>query len=464
MEHKLQINRSFESTAAAFSNHFEGLGKHYGNICVIDLLNQRNGNEAELSEIYKKHVTFYNSCNSHYLNFIRFDFNAICKSNSERISSLLKYTEKVTHSIGFSFLDPAKDSVFCKQIGIHRVNCLDCLDRTNVIQSHIAFDALSSFLRQANSSIGVSERELLSVSNELWKNNGDAISLLYAGTGALKSSYSKNSKRTIFSMFDDMAKSAQRFLINNFQDKDRQQLIDLVLGKYPTQNKIILYDPFSEKIESQLSKEQHKFTEERSLVINCVTWNVGGDEPKQDDTFCELFASEDDTCPDLVVVCLQEMVPLTAAQVMASEDNKEKRRAWERALDLSLKKVHDGRWSSLQLIISHQMVGTLLIIWTRIEILPFIKNIETATKKVHCFFSFFILFRPGWLVSLETKVELHVDLIYTTLLCVLLGLILQRAKTALMHDVRIIGRFGTILSFHMEKKYRTTRISFGWEI
>lgn len=36
--------------------------------------------------------------------------------------------------------------MLCWQKGVTRVNCLDCLDRTNLIQSKIAFDVLDSML------------------------------------------------------------------------------------------------------------------------------------------------------------------------------------------------------------------------------------------------------------------------------------------------------------------------------
>ena len=41
-------------------------------------------------------------------------------------------------------------STGCSQQGVVRTNCLDCLDRTNVVQSHIAQEILMKQLRSLN--------------------------------------------------------------------------------------------------------------------------------------------------------------------------------------------------------------------------------------------------------------------------------------------------------------------------
>ena len=45
-----------------------------------------------------------------------------------------------------------------------------------------------------------------------------------AGTGALKTAFTRSGKQSVFAFLDDAAKSAQRFYINNFQDKGRYVL------------------------------------------------------------------------------------------------------------------------------------------------------------------------------------------------------------------------------------------------
>jgi hypothetical protein len=65
--------------------------------------------------------------------------------------------------------------------------------------------------------------------SELWADNGDLLSKIYTGTGALKSEVTRSGKMSFAGMLGDATKSINRFVINNFQDKDRQEVIDLLL-------------------------------------------------------------------------------------------------------------------------------------------------------------------------------------------------------------------------------------------
>ena len=70
---------------------------------------------------------------------------------------------------------------FIEQKGTFRVNCMDCLDRTNVIQSALARQMINVMLTkmgvQANPGEGIKfYREFDTVFNNVWANNGDEIS------------------------------------------------------------------------------------------------------------------------------------------------------------------------------------------------------------------------------------------------------------------------------------------------
>ena len=51
----------------------------------------------------------------------------------------------------------------------------------------------------------------------LWADHGDDISRQYAGTGALKSGFTRTGKRTLGGLVDDGVKSCVRYYQNNFQ-------------------------------------------------------------------------------------------------------------------------------------------------------------------------------------------------------------------------------------------------------
>lgn len=70
---------------------------------------------------------------------------------------------------------------------------------------------------------------LLGFHRTLWAENGDALSHMYAGTGALNTSFTRSGKRTLAGALSDATKSVSRMYISNFVDKGKQQAIDALL-------------------------------------------------------------------------------------------------------------------------------------------------------------------------------------------------------------------------------------------
>lgn len=65
----------------------------------------------------------------------------------ENVSALVANISDVIHEQGFTWKD--KQGVICRQTGVFRVNCIDCLDRTNVVQvsQWYQFDGLILMLK-----------------------------------------------------------------------------------------------------------------------------------------------------------------------------------------------------------------------------------------------------------------------------------------------------------------------------
>lgn len=56
----------------------------------------------------------------------------------------------------------------------------------------------------------------------MWADHGDTVSRAYAGTGALKSDFTRTGKRSKEGLLEDGYKSVVRYIRNNFFDGDRQ--------------------------------------------------------------------------------------------------------------------------------------------------------------------------------------------------------------------------------------------------
>lgn len=66
----------------------------------------------------------------------------------------------------------------------------------------------------------------------IWADHGDDISRQYAGTGALKSGFTRTGKRTTYGLLEDGVKSITRYYLNNFHDGRKQDAIDYATGNY----------------------------------------------------------------------------------------------------------------------------------------------------------------------------------------------------------------------------------------
>ncbi|KAI8808339.1 SacI homology domain-containing protein [Cladochytrium replicatum] len=198
--------------------------------------------------------------------FIEFDFHAICKNydNLELLlqmvepdfQNLVQYywisrTENVkgwdtvkggSKSGGEETLGESSDEgggdefvELCEQKGVFRVSCMDCLDRTNVVQSVLARFVINIvFLRlgvQLHPEQGIKYHEMFETTfKHVWANNGDAISRAYTGTIALKGDFTRTGKRNIQGMMNDATNSLSRLYLNNFRDSVKQSAIDFFLG------------------------------------------------------------------------------------------------------------------------------------------------------------------------------------------------------------------------------------------
>lgn len=121
-----------------------------------------------------------------------------------------------------------------EQRGVVRTNCMDNLDRTNVVQSMIASRVLGKALSSLPSS-SPSSPDLPSLEQALmtlWAANADALSTLYAGTPALKTDFVLTGHRTVKGILLDGFYALTRLYINNFWDGYRQDCVSLWLGNY----------------------------------------------------------------------------------------------------------------------------------------------------------------------------------------------------------------------------------------
>ncbi|KAI0700745.1 inositol polyphosphate phosphatase [Cytidiella melzeri] len=371
---RIQITRP-QASQPAFERHFVHLIDEYGGVHAINLLGTKE-NEATLTSAYTRHLQIARNALGDVVRITNFDFhNAVRLYGHDAVVREIRRQEDITNQIesfGFTMADTSSNEVITLQKGVFRTNCLDCLDRTNFVQdilSRTVMEQYLSLVRREWMHMG----PLWSYHRELWAENGDALSRIYAGTGALNTSYTRSGKRTLAGVLSDATKSVSRAYINNFQDKGKQIAIDMFLGNISSQRQVTIFDPIHDLVRDTLEKRISEYSTTKSCVIFAGTWNLNGRAPSSESLLPWLFPRSSE--PDIIAIGFQEIVPLTAQQIVQADP--EKRRIWEAKIIETLGK----RPNKKNEYSGFQLVGTALLILVKAELTAVIRNVEAATHK-----------------------------------------------------------------------------------
>ncbi|KAI9031268.1 SacI homology domain-containing protein [Hyaloraphidium curvatum] len=231
----------------ASKKHFGMLEKEYlsdsedGKIVCVDLLNEK-GFELPLSNAYREVVA---NLKDPRIEYEAFPVNKYCKRmNYGPLSVLLDRLHGTLVSNGFFVGGDGKTDRL--ENGAIRTSCLDSLDRTNMVATLFAKDVLIYQLAAlgANPSgepfstvenppawVAAATDATMFPMNNLYADAGDAISLIYSGTGHMKGDIVRTGKRQwIMGSWLDGRNSLSRYYLNNFRDGVKQDVLDIWNG------------------------------------------------------------------------------------------------------------------------------------------------------------------------------------------------------------------------------------------
>eukprot|EP00063_Salmo_salar_P034906 XP_014009741.1 PREDICTED: phosphatidylinositide phosphatase SAC2-like [Salmo salar] len=257
-----RLEKGEKETIPYFAAHFDEQLNLYKKQVIINLVDQ-SGREKIIGDAYLKQVLLYNNPN---LTYVSFDFHEHCRGMKfENVQTLTDAISDIIADMRWGWVDQA--GVICHQEGIFRVNCMDCLDRTNVVQASFARAVMEAQLKK----LGVMPPEqplplkCYRIYQVMWANNGDTISRQYAGTAALKGDFTRTGERKLAGVMKDGVNSANRYYLNRFRDAYRQAVIDLMMGHPVTED---LYSIFSkEKEHEENEQESQRVTQEQVSLL-----------------------------------------------------------------------------------------------------------------------------------------------------------------------------------------------------
>jgi hypothetical protein len=203
--------------AVTLGKHFDRLHSEFGHSLVISLTDNR-GREKVITDVFNELGPTVPNVRYHY-----FDFHHECANLQwQHIGKLLSEIQDGVDSIGYTKI--VGKTIMTGQNGIVRTNCIDCLDRTTVLQSMIARQMFERQLIE----MGVNENDWDRQFRFIWADMADVISVQYGGTNALKTDFTRTGKRTKLGVYVDKVNSYRRYYVNTVIDGRKQDAYDAV--------------------------------------------------------------------------------------------------------------------------------------------------------------------------------------------------------------------------------------------
>ncbi|KAM8742414.1 synaptojanin-1 isoform 7-T8 [Acanthopagrus schlegelii] len=390
--HRVKLSRGFEANAPAFERHFTALRQLYGKQVIINLLGSKEG-EHMLSKAFQSHLKASEHASA--VKMVNFDYHQNVKGGkTDKLHSVLKpYLSKFIEECGF-FYYSGEMGITRTQGGTIRTNCLDCLDRTNSVQAFFALEMLPKQLEE----MGLTEKPQLvarfqEVFRTMWSANGDSVSKIYAGTGALDGKAKAGKLK-------DGARSVTRTIQNNFFDSSKQEAIDILrLGS--TLNSDLadkarallttssLYA--SPRVLLGMCQNYQKYTRPKQIRVCVGTWNVNGGKQFRSIAFRNQtlndwlldapkkaghpdFQDSKANPIDIFAIGFEEMVELNAGNIVSASTTNQK--LWAAELQKNISRDH-----KYVLLASEQLVGVCLFVFIRPQHAPFIRDVAVDTVK-----------------------------------------------------------------------------------
>jgi hypothetical protein len=277
---KVIQTRSSTATQPAFERHLTKLKQSYGLIHAINLLGNSQSEQLLSSGFNFNAGRVVNLDDSFTLS--NFDINSdFLNSPYERLEELFC---RISYEVPvFSyFVQEKSGKIIRKQKGVFRINCFDCLDRSNIVQAFLIAKIADLFIRNYLAGRSILKLHDIKVEmDHIMADNGDQLSMIFTGAGALKSNFTKNGELTVVGLMSDVNKSARRIYSSLVLDENKNEVVKVLLGASQNTEQILLPEILLlSSSDSSVQSEKGPFND---IFVKCITWNINGMLPKSED-------------------------------------------------------------------------------------------------------------------------------------------------------------------------------------
>ena len=267
---------------------------------------------------------------------------------------------------------------------------------------------------------------------DIWAENGDEISIQYAGTASTITTVTKTGGHNLMGLIQHGIATVSRIYQGSFEDYFKQECIDTFLQKN------LAEDFVNPVIYNELRKKKEEYTKYMNFFIFVGNWNLSGKELENDidiinwlsaykennlcpeeiqlenininetdknkynvenssnlfllkstnlldnheQNYCKDIIKSDvkKILPDFYILGFQEIVDLTSKNILISS-NDDKKNKIKTKLSEVLKGMKGTEHDSYQIITELDLIGIYLIIFAKKSIIKYIKNFDSQIIK-----------------------------------------------------------------------------------
>ena len=378
------ITRNKNLTIDAFTKHLQEINKDFSLIYFINLLNQKKSIEAPIIAEFEKQIKFRKDNNK--FRYIYFDMQNECpKDNYSRIDNLINTISPIIRLFGFFACNLKTNQIFSIQKGTPRTNCLDCLDRTNVVQTRITWKILEnmfSFLKidhkmilnifnQNESFFLVSNNDFKEKMKDVWADNGDQISIQYAGTASTITTVTKTGGHNLRGFIQHSIATVSRIYQGNFEDDFKQECINILLQKD-------LNDEFiSLEFKNQLFLRKNEFTQFMDFTLFIGNFNLSEKNMDNDNDILNWLTSyknlplEENIHTKELKTKLPEFYILGFEEIKSNYDKKIKEK-----ITKMLHQINNNSNDPYQFMKELEQSGTYILVFVKASCIKYINNFD----------------------------------------------------------------------------------------
>ena len=392
------ITRGKHFSKEAFSKHLEEINQDFPLVYFVNLLNQTKSGEAPIIAEFEKQIQF--RLNNNDIRYTYFDMQNECqKDNYTNTDKLINKVKPLIEIFNCFSQNLHTREIYSYQKGTIRTNCLDCLDRTNIIQMRICWIILEIFFKKLNldnQSINKifnstenfftqdTKNEFKEKFKNIWAENGDEISIQYAGTASTHTTVTKTGGHSLMGLIQHGIATVSRIYQGNFEDNFKQECIDILLQKNISEE-----DDINPNINIKLIKRKNEYTKYQDFHIFIGNYNLSGKSIDNAIDIVNWLISYKDNpldksnnlnsiSPEFYILGFQEIVDLNSAHLLIKSNTEKKNKIKTLINNLLLTTFQNPKTNTdkYQLMKEIDLVGLYILIFVRASCIKYIKNFD----------------------------------------------------------------------------------------